>query len=135
MRSKFSHMQINVAPANIAFYKDLLSSLGWRVGHDDASAVELADDSRNSVWFIGAAKDVANDYDGPGLNHLAFDAASQAEVDAAAAFLRERNIEPLFGTPQHRPEFSGEGHTYYQVMFETPDRMLFEVVYTGPKQD
>ena len=135
MRSKFSHMQFNVAPANLAFYKDLMSSLGWRVGNDDASAVELGDESGNSVWFIAAAKDVANDYDGPGLNHLALDAASQAEVDATATFLRERNVELLFGTPQHRPEFSGDGRTYYQVMFETPDRMLFEVVYTGPKQD
>jgi hypothetical protein len=48
--------------------------------------------------------------------------------------LRERGVGLLFGTPQHRPEFAqGEDQTYYQVMFESPDRILLEVVYTGPK--
>ncbi len=27
-----------------------------------------------------------------------------------------------------------EKYTYYQVMFETPDRILFEIVYMGPLQ-
>ena len=26
-----------------------------------------------------------------------------------------------------------ESETYYQVMFESPDKVLFEVVYTGAK--
>jgi hypothetical protein len=26
----------------------------------------------------------------------------------------------------------GPGETYYQVMFTSPDGVLFEVVYTGP---
>jgi hypothetical protein len=39
----------------------------------------------------------------------------------------------LFDTPRHRPDFSqSPDHTYYQIMFESPDRILFEVVYTGP---
>jgi hypothetical protein len=41
----------------------------------------------------------------------------------------------LFETPRHRPEFSSEDSTYYQIMFESPDRILLEFVYTGPKQD
>jgi hypothetical protein len=50
-------------------------------------------------------------------------------------YLREHNVQPLFETPRHRPEFSaGPDQTYYQVMFESPDRILFEVVYTGPKE-
>ncbi len=37
--------------------------------------------------------------------------------------------------PHHRPEFAmNEKYTYYQVMFETPDRILFEIVYMGPLQ-
>ena len=59
----------------------------------------------------------------------------RADVDATASYLREQQVEMLFGTPQHRPEFSSEGNTYYQVMFETPDRILLEVVYTGPKAE
>jgi predicted lactoylglutathione lyase len=58
---------------------------------------------------------------------------SQNEVDQMVAYLRERNIAPLFETPRHRPEFSQDAeHTYYQVMFESPDRILFEIVYMGP---
>ena len=45
------------------------------------------------------------------------------------------DVAPLVEiTPRHRPEFSASEHdTYYQIMFESPDRVLFEVVYEGPK--
>lgn len=57
-------------------------------------------------------------------------------MDTAAAHLTERGVALLFETPRHRPDFSmGEGQTYYQIMFETPDRLLLEFVYIGPKQD
>ena len=89
-----------------------------------------------SLWFIGYVKPVSNDYDGPGMNHLAFSVPAQADVDAAAAYLTARGIALLFETPRHRPDFAhGEDSTYYQVMFESPDCILFEIVYTGPKAD
>lgn len=68
------------------------------------------------------------------MNHLAIGAESQADVDAAAEHLSSRDVAMLFETPRHRPEFSGEDSTYYQIMFESPDRILFEFVYTGPRQ-
>ena len=35
----------------------------------------------------------------------------------------------LFETPRHRAEFTNSPEqTYYQVMFETPDRILVEIV-------
>ncbi len=68
------------------------------------------------------------------MNHLAIGAESQADVDAIAADLTERGVALLFETPRHRPEFAqSDAQTYYQVMFASPDRILFEVVYTGPK--
>lgn len=85
-----------------------------------------------SLWFAGVTKPVANDYDGPGMNHLGFAVPSQVDVDKVVDFLQERGVPALFGTPRHRPEFSSPGQTYYQVMFESPDRILFEIVYTGP---
>ena len=49
-------------------------------------------------------------------------------------FSRRAALQHLFETPRHRPDFAhGEDTTYYQVMFESPDRILFEIVYTGPK--
>ena len=50
------------------------------------------------------------------------------------AYLQARGMALLFETPRHRPEFArDEQSTYYQVMFETPDRLLLEIVYIGPK--
>ena len=76
---------------------------------------------------------MANDYDGRGMNHLAVAVEKQSDVDQAVEYLKQHKVEALFETPRHRPEFSAPGMTYYQVMFESPDKLLFEVVYTGPK--
>ena len=66
------------------------------------------------------------------MNHLAISVSSQAAVDKTVVYLQEHNIKMLFETPRHRPEFcSSTEETYYQVMFESPDRILFEVVYLG----
>lgn len=40
----------------------------------------------------------------------------------------------IFDTPRHRPEFaSNESETYYQIIFETPDKVQVEIVYIGAK--
>ena len=132
MQTFFGHIQLNVHPENMAFYKDLMSFLGWKALVDHENFLGVGDKNQASLWFIGGAKDVQNDYDGPGVNHIGIQAASVEDVDAAAAYLLERGVEHLFGTPQHRAEFSQPGSTYYQVMFESPDRILFEIVYIGP---
>ena len=134
MQSRLSHIQINVQPNNLTFYKELFAFLGWNAIVDNANMLGVADSTDASLWFIGHVKDVANDYDGPGVNHLGIGVNAQQDVDAAAAYLAERNVQHLFETPRHRPDFSGDGpDTYYQVMFESPDRILFEIVYMGPK--
>lgn len=134
MQSKLGHLQLNVQPANIPFYKDLLAALGWHTIFATDTMIGAADQNGVSLWFAGGAKEVANDYDGPGMNHLAFSVADQATVDEAATYLTARGVELLFETPRHRPEFSqSPDHTYYQVMFESPDRILLEIVYMGLK--
>ncbi len=134
MQTRFSHIQFNVQPANLSFYKDLMTTLGWPVIFEGDGFLGVGGPAGDSLWFISHVKPVSNDYDGPGMNHLALGAASQADVDAVVAYLADRGVTPLFETPRHRPEFSeSEAHTYYQVMFESPDRILWEVVYTGPK--
>jgi catechol 2,3-dioxygenase-like lactoylglutathione lyase family enzyme len=127
-------MQFNVRGENLPFYRDLLTFLGWRVIGEWPGMIGLGSLGGQSLWFIGQAKEVSNDYDGPGLNHLAFAAASVADVDESVAWLHGRGVAALFETPRHRPDFSAdEQSTYYQVMFETPDRILVEIVYIGPK--
>lgn len=128
------HLQFNVRGENLPFYRDLLTFLGWDLIGEWPGMIGLGSLAGQSVWFSGQVKEVSNDYDGPGLNHLAFAAASIADVDEAVAWLQERGVAALFETPRHRPEFSAdEQSTYYQVMFETPDRILIEIVYIGPK--
>lgn len=134
MQTSLSHIQFNVQPSHIGFYKDLLTFLGWQVLYEAEGMLGVGSANGASLWFTGDVKPVSNDYDGPGMNHLAIGTATQADVDTAAAYLAERGIAALFETPRHRPEFSfGEDQTYYQVMFETPDRILLEIVYMGPK--
>ena len=135
MQSKLGHLQFGIDGKNRAFYRDLFTCLGWKIMYDVEDMLAVVDSNHVSLWFTNATKQAANDYDGPGLNHLAIHTATQADVDQAAAFLSEHGIAHLFETPRHRPEFSQDPNsTYYQVMFETPDHILGEVVYIGPKQ-
>lgn len=137
---KFGHMEIRIDMKNASFYKDFFSFLGWNVICDAEVApgkklLGIEDGNKVSLWFCDPQKEVSNHYDGIGMNHIGFSVPDQADVDKAVAFIKERSIPPLFETPRHRPEFcDAPANTYYQVMFETPDRLLFEVVYTGPKQ-
>jgi catechol 2,3-dioxygenase-like lactoylglutathione lyase family enzyme len=141
MQSDLSHIQFNVHPKNVPFYKDLLGFLGWNVIFEgtlpepgNEPMFGAASKGQISLWFLGQVTGAVNDYDGPGVNHLGIGVESPADVDAAAAHIAEWELPPLFDTPRHRPEFAqSPDHTYYQVMFESPDRILFEVVYVGPK--
>lgn len=133
MKAPLGHIQFNVRQENLPFYRDLLVFLGWELIGDWPGMIGLGSVEGQSLWFSGAATAVSNDYDGPGMNHLAFAAASVADVDEAVAFLTARGVASLFETPRHRPEFARDAQsTYYQVMFESPDRILFEIVYIGP---
>lgn len=134
MKSGLYHVQVNIQPQNLPFYKDLTAFLGWNVLYEGDGMLGVAGSNGASLWFVPQMKAAANDYDGPGTNHLGIGVESQADVDSAAAYLKEKGVARLFETPRHRPEFSsGDGQTYYQVMFASPDNLLFEVVYTGPK--
>ena len=134
METQLYHLQINVRPANLSFYRDLMAFLGWQTLYTDEGMLGVGDANGASLWFVGQVNEVPNDYDGPGLNHIGIRPRTQGDVDAVVGYLKERNVAPLFETPRHRPEFAqSEDQTYYQVMFESPDRVLLEVVYTGPK--
>ncbi len=132
--SHVAHLVFMIQPANAGFYKELLTFLGWNVLYEGEGGLGLMDSGGVSLWFMSPAKAVANDYDGPGLNHLALGVPAQSDVDATVDYLKRVEVPTLFDTPRHRPEFTqSETNTYYQVMFVSPDNIQFEVVYTGPK--
>ncbi|WP_413310266.1 VOC family protein [Bacillus sp. 1P10SD] len=64
-----------------------------------------------------------------GLNHLAFHAESQEQVDQITEQLIGRGIFILY---QDRHPFAG-GNSHYAVFFEDPDRIKVELV--APKVD
>ncbi len=133
MKSNLGHIQINIDPGHLEFYKKLFDFLGWSVLYQDDGMLGVGDEHGAGLWFVNGLKQVSNDYDGHGMNHLAIAVENQADVDKVVAYLKENKIEALFETPRHRPEFSdGPDQTYYQVMFTSPDCILLEVVYTGP---
>lgn len=133
-KSVFGHMVVNIQGANQSFYKDLFNFLGWKVLMDHPKWLGIEDENRVSLWFCDPIKNVDNDYNGIGMNHLAISVQSQDAVDETVAYLQKHDIKMLFETPKHRPEFCGStDETYYQVMFESPDRILFEIVYIGPR--
>ncbi|RMG15260.1 MAG: hypothetical protein D6731_08725 [Planctomycetota bacterium] len=59
-----------------------------------------------------------------GLNHLAFHAASRAEVDRLTEELRRRGVPILY--PDRHPHAGGPDH--YAAFFEDPDRIKVELV-------
>ena len=59
-----------------------------------------------------------------GLNHLAFHAASRAQVDGITDALQKREI-PILYQDQH--PYAG-GNDHYAVFFEDPDRIKVELV-------
>ena len=133
MKSNVGHLVYFIDMKNSPFYRELFSFLGWAVWVNEPGMLGLGSDQGTSLWFGPLIKHQSNDYDAPGLNHLGITVENKADVDATVAYLKEQGVAALFETPRHRPEFSTKPEeTYYQVMFESPDRILFEVVYSGP---
>jgi len=124
----------HIAPENAGFYKDLFAFLGWQSIYDEEGVFGVTDGGECALWFEGEANGAQNDYDGAGFIHLATITENQADVDSAATYLRGKGVALLFGTPCNRPDHAdSENHLYYSAMFASPDRILLEVVYAGPK--
>jgi len=119
----------------MSFYKDLMTFLGWQVIFEKTDVIGFKSGTNGDLWFVKTPQDEFNDYDNLGVNHLSIRVENQKDVDDVVSFLQKHHISTLFHTPKHRPEFTGnDSETYYQIMFESPDRVLFEIVYIGLKR-
>ena len=132
MKSYLYHLQINIDFENLPFYKGLMEFMGWRVIFETESVVGYKSHVDGDLWFVKTDSKNFGDYDAKGVNHISLRADEMKNVDEVKTYLEKNKIAVLFDTPRHRPEFtSGEDETYYQIMFESPDKALFEVVYIG----
>lgn len=132
---KLDHQQFNIDAQNLNFYKEFFDFLGWPVLYEGDIVIGFGQEEGPSLWFDLVKDKEVSDYDNIGHNHLGFTTASVENVDKTVAFIQKRGIPALFGTPRHRPEFCEAGTTYYQVIFETPDRFQIEVLYRGPWEE
>jgi catechol 2,3-dioxygenase-like lactoylglutathione lyase family enzyme len=136
MKSHLYHIQVNINFANITFYQELMTYLGWQVIFATEGVVGYKSGQSGDIWFCKAIKNEQGDYDKTGVNHISIRVENMGDIDKFTEFLRKKNIKLLFDTPRHRSDFvSNESETYYQAMFASPDNMLFEIVYIGPKND
>lgn len=134
MKSHLYHLQINIDFQNREFYKGLLEFMGWEMIFENDEVFGYTSASSGDMWFVKANNNQENDYDAKGVNHISLRVSATADVDRVKDFLESDGVKMMFDTPKHRPEFaSSESETYYQIMFESPDKVLFEVVYLGEK--
>jgi catechol 2,3-dioxygenase-like lactoylglutathione lyase family enzyme len=134
MKSSINHIQFNIDFENSIFYRELFTFLGWSLIFEAHGMMGFKSGKNGDVWFINSMKQEQTDYDKIGMNHISIGVKEQLNVDEVVSFLATKNVKCLFETPRHRPEFSqGTDQTYYQVMFTSPDNILFEVVYVGKK--
>lgn len=111
-----------------------MTTLGWTGIFEDKDVVGFTSGSSGDIWFLESDTQETADYDARGVNHVAIKVEELKNVDEIATFLSDQDISLLFDTPKHRAEFaSSEDQTYYQIMFESPDKILFEIVYVGAK--
>lgn len=126
------HLQINVSDVHAAFYREWFAWLGWETVFEPDIACGVRGPNGTYLWFETIDANELTNRDALGVNHVAIGATSIESVNAAAVWLGEQGISPLFDTPRRRPEFAANtGGDYYQLMFESPDGILFEFVFTG----
>ncbi|MGC4077309.1 MAG: GNAT family N-acetyltransferase [Rubrivivax sp.] len=108
-----------------AFWTPLMQALGWQVQPWSGGVNYLHRD--HYLCFLPApAEHLAAGYHRQriGLNHLAFQAASRAQVDALRDWARAAGHTLLY---EDRYPFAG-GPGYYAMYCEDPDRIKVEVV-------
>lgn len=134
MNSHLYHLQLNIDFKYLGLYRKVMDFLGWSVIFEMDSVIGYKSEQNGDIWFVDTLSKKAQDYDNRGLNHIAIKVEKASDIDDTTAFLKKHSLPPLFDTPKHRPEFANsKEETYYQVMFKTPDNLLFEIVYIGPK--
>jgi catechol 2,3-dioxygenase-like lactoylglutathione lyase family enzyme len=141
MEPIIDHIEITVRDMGIAvpFYDELMPLLGFDVRRRVSAT--MPDHEKHVVQYeharLGFAvtsprkvfADQAIHRRKPGsLHHLAFKAASRAEVDQLHVELR-RIGATIVSPPREYPEYTPPG--YYALFFKDPEGIKYEIVCTG----
>jgi catechol 2,3-dioxygenase-like lactoylglutathione lyase family enzyme len=128
-RTKLSHVEINVANyiKSIQFYDLILISLGWEKLVSRKDHTTYTDGTLKLIFCPVEETHKSAGYHRKriGLNHFAFYVETKEMVDEfCREILQKNNIATLY-----HPEPKGDNN-YYSVLFEDPDRIKLEVVYS-----
>lgn len=138
MEPVLSHIEITVRDmdAAVPFYDKVLPLLGYDLARRYASVLEAHEKyvvsyehPRLGIAITSPRRQFAGEpvhRRRPGaLHHLAFKAASRAEVDRLYTALLEVGANVVI-PPREFPEFTPAG--YYALFFHDPDGLRFEIV-------
>ncbi len=135
-RGGFNHIALTVRDLarSAEFYDKILGFLGYtRVEVPEATQQSMK--TRLLAWASpngsitlrparGESAGKVHDRNAPGLNHLAFDADSRADVEKLHSLLQEMGAH-ILDAPAEYAYFPG----YYAVYFSDPDGFKFEFVF------
>jgi len=129
-RGNIYHIEINVSnfQKSKSFYQDFLEWLGYKRIVDGKDFAGWGNDEVGIfVTYLERYKELGFHRGRVGLNHIAFQAKSKADVDRLhSEFLVPRSIKVLYGGPKEYPEYR---KGYYAVYFEDTDRIKLEFVH------
>ena len=123
------HVDLTVTDleTSVDFYHQVLTELGFErvpIEPGDAPCWEIRDDPVFGIALHRARSAAPHDRYTAGLHHLAFRAASSAEVDRFFRFLGNSNIRVL--DPPAEYDYTPG---YYAVFFADPDGLKLELVF------
>lgn len=134
MRGFVHHIDLSVSDVvkAKAFYARVLGFMGYAPG-EDYGARGQDFDLRTEAGFSSIGVRVSegphaarvHDRYAPGLHHLAWSAASRADVDALYKLLLEMGAA-ILDAPADYPQY---GAGYYAVFFADPDGLKLEYVF------
>ncbi|WP_107995780.1 VOC family protein [Trichococcus paludicola] len=126
------HIEINVSDlaASKVFWSWLLEKLGFRKYQEWDQGFSYRENDTYIVFVQTADRFLAESYHRgqTGLNHIAFAADTNHEVDELYRELQSLGIPLLY--PERHPFAGGKEH--YAVFFEDPDRIKVEVAVRSP---
>jgi glyoxylase I family protein len=134
MRGAIHHLDLSVKDpwAVPDFYEAVLGFLGYRRVREGARGFDweltLPDGDFASIRVVkaeGAGRDRQHDRYSPGLHHVAWRAASRADIDNFHALLLSIGAM-ILDAPADYPAY---GDPYYAVFFADPDGLKLEFVY------
>lgn len=120
------HVYLNVSNPNLSFsfYKQVLGYLGYEIEYEDEENLGLNNGS-SEVWLRVTTGSSRFDRADTGINHLAFEVASQEEVEKfVERIITPNRIPLLYDSPKIFEMFNKR---YYAAYFEDPDGIKVEV--------